>query len=78
MPNEISDASNAAIARAVPALSVSTTVRTPAGATTAGFPPVGMAGFIPPTAGPLPLGAAPIGPGGFAGALMAAGLAAPA
>ena len=60
------------------ALSVSTTVRTPAGVAATGFPPVGMAGFIPPTAGALPLGTAPIGPVGFAGAAMAAGFAAPA
>lgn len=72
IPKEISEATKAAIARAVPALSVSTTVRTPAGAVTAVFTPLGLVEDLPIPEGPVGPGLrAGVSPG--SGGLAAAG-----
>lgn len=81
IPKEINEATKAAIARAVPALSVSTTVRTPEDAATADLTPPDAAGILAIPDGPAgpTCGAGPTpGNGGLAAAGRATVAPAPA
>ncbi len=74
MPKEIKEATSAAMAKAVPVLSVSTTVRTPPVPTAAGLTPAGAEGLDIIGVEP-PVGLGPGTPGPGMGGLVPAGKA---